>query len=173
MRRAFVTFATLFLLWTIVSQLNHSLGTVRIYLWVGGLFITHAALNLPLRSGLGGSLLGGLMLDSVSPVAFGTHTLLFAVGHCLLFNLRDRLPREETSARVVIALFANLALFLVFSFLLIHRGPAPAAVWPRIVFDLICSQVFLALVAPWFFALQARALDFTDLLAHAYERRLQ
>lgn len=173
MRRALVTFATLFLLWTMVSQLNHSLASLRIYLWVGGLFITHAALHLPLRSGLAASLLGGLLLDSVSPVAFGTHTLLFAIGHCLIFNIRDRLPREEATARVVIALFANLALFLVFSFLLIHRGPAPAAAWPRVVFDLICSQVFLTLVASWFFALQARALELTDMLAHSYERRLQ
>ena len=37
-------------------------------------------------------------------------------------------------------------------------SPAPAAAWPRLIADLACSQVFLALVAPWFFALQLRAL---------------
>jgi hypothetical protein len=36
------------------------------------------------------------------------------------------------------ALLANLALSLVFSFVLIGRGPVPAAVWPR-----PCVSVFL------------------------------
>jgi hypothetical protein len=39
--------------------------------------------------------------------------------------------------------------------------PAPAAAWPRQIADLVCSQVFLALIAPWFFALQHRALALT------------
>lgn len=171
MRRTLVTFATVFLLWVIVSQLNHSLAPWRIYLWVGGLFITHAALTLPLRSGLAASLLGGLLLDAWAPVTFGTHLLLFALGHVTIFHLRDRLPREETAARVIIALFANLALLLVLSFVLTQRGPTPAAVWPRIIFDLVCSQVFLALVAPWFFALQTRVLDLTESISDAYDRR--
>lgn len=173
MRRTLVTFATLVLLWTIVAQLNHSLAPWRIYLWVGGLYVVHAALALPLRSGLGATLLGGLLLDSTTPVAFGTHTLLFAAVHVFVFHLRDRLPREETVAQVVITLFANLALFLVLSFFLIQRGPAPAGVWPRIFFDLVCSQIFIALVTPWFLALQARVLALTETAAEAFERRLQ
>jgi rod shape-determining protein MreD len=76
----------------------------------------------------------------------------------VIFRVRDRVPRDETVARVVIALLANLVLFLVFSFLEVSRLPAPAAVWPRIGCDLICSQIFLTLVAPWFFALQEQAL---------------
>lgn len=173
MRRTLATFATLILLWTIVSQLNHSLASWRIYFWVGGLFVTHAAVVLPLRTGFGASLLSGLLLDSSAPVAFGTHTLLFAAAHVLIFNIRDRVPREETAVRVIIALFANLALYLVFSFVLVQRSPAPAAAWPRILTDLVCSQLFIALAAPWFFALQARALAFAETLADAYERRFQ
>ena len=56
------------------------------------------------------------------------------------------------------ALLANLALFLMFSFIQIARSPAPAVAWPRLIADLACSQIFLALVAPWFFALQLRAV---------------
>lgn len=173
MRRALVLFATTFLLWIIVSQLNHWLAPERIYLWIGGLVVTHAALFLPLRSGMAGSLLAGLLWDSATPVPFGTHALLFATAHALVFHLRDRVPRDETTAQVIVALFANLGLLLVFSFVLVQRGPAAAAVWPRAVFDLVCSQVFLALVAPWFFAFQARLLDVSDALAYAYARRLR
>ena len=159
MRRTLVTFLTLLLLWVVVSQVNHILAGAHVYLFAGGLFVTYAALQLPLRAGIAAVLLAGLLCDANVPVPFGLHTLLFAAAYAVISNLRDHLPRDETVARVIVALLANLALFLVFSFALIGRGPAPATVWPRLIFDLLCSQVFLALLAPWFFALQARALQ--------------
>ena len=158
MRRTLAMFLTLLVLWVIVAQVNHVLAGEHVYLFVGGLFVTYAALQLPRRDGLAAVLLAGLLCDSNVPVPFGLHTLLFAAAYAVIANLRDHVPREETIARVIVALLANLGLFLVFSFALIGRGPAPAAVWPRLIFDLVCSQVFLALVAPWFFALQARTL---------------
>ncbi len=166
MRRALVLSLTLLLLWTLVAQLNHALTGLRIYLFVGGLYVTYAALMLPLRAGLTVSLLGGLLCDANTPVWFGTHLLLFAAAHTVLFHLRNRLPRDDALARVIVALLANLAIFLLFSFTQIGGSPAPAVAWARLVADLVCSQVFLALVAPWFFALQARALELT----HAEQR---
>ena len=158
MRRTLVTFLTLFVLWVVVAQMNHALSGFHVYLFVGGLFVTYAALQLPLRDGLAAVLLAGMLNDATAPIPFGLHTLLFAAAYVVIFNIRDHVPRDETVARVIVALLANLGLFLVFSFALIGRGPAPGAMWPRLIFDLICSQVALALVAPWFFALQARAL---------------
>jgi rod shape-determining protein MreD len=158
MRLAFTVALTLALLWALVAQVNHVLTGVRVYLFVGSLFLTYAALKLRLHAGLGATLLGGLICDANAPVDFGTHTLLFAAAHAIVFNLRDGLPRDDTIARVIVALLTNLALFLVFSFIQIASSPAPAAAWPRLIVDLLCSQVFLALVAPWFFALQHRSL---------------
>ena len=158
MRRTLVAFLTLFVLWVVVGQVNHALSGFHVYIFVGGLFVTYAALQLPLREGLAAVLLAGLLSDAQAPVRFGLHSLLFAVAFVIIFNIRDHLPRDETVARVFVALLSNLGIFLVFSFALIGRNPAPGAVWPRLIFDLLGSQVFLALVAPWFFALQARAL---------------
>jgi len=158
MRRTLATFLILMLLWVVVGQLNHKLAGTHVYLFVGGLYVTYAALQLSLRDGLVAVLLAGLLCDANVPVPFGLHTLLFASAYAVISNLRDHVPRDETVARVIVALLTNLALFLVVSFALIGRGPAPAAVWPRLIFDLLCSQVFLALIAPWFFALQARTL---------------
>ena len=166
MRRALVIFLTLLLLWTLVAELNHALTGLRVYLFVGGQFVTYAALMLPLQTGLSASLLGGLLFDATTPVWFGTHFLLFAAAHVVVFHLRTRLPREDTVARVVAALLANLGIFLVFSFTQIGASPSPASAWLRLFADLVASQVFLALVAPWFFALQARAL----VLARAEQR---
>ncbi len=159
-RAIFTLFATLLVLWALVAQLNHVLADARVYLFPAALFIAYAALMFPLPAGLAVTLLGGAVCDANSPVAFGTHLLLFAAAHTVLFHLRERLPREDTIGRTVVALLANLALFLAFSFLQIGASPAPGAAWPRLLVDLVCTQVFLALVAPWFFALQHRALVF-------------
>ena len=172
MRRALVTFSTLVLLWAVVSEINHLLSPYHVFLWTAGLFVTYAALALPLRGGLAATFMAGLLCDASTPVAFGTHALLFAAAHVVIFNLRDRVPRDETAGRVIIALLANLALFLVFSFLQIGRLPLPSAAWPRIICDLICSQIFIAVVAPWFFALQAGALDLARPLM-AYSRHTE
>ena len=158
MRRSLALFLPLLILWFAVSEVNHAVTGLRIYVFVGSLFITFAALMRPLRAGVATAVFGGLVCDANSPVPFGTHVLLFTAADVVIFNLRDRLPREDTVARIFVALLANLALFLVFSFAQIGRSPVPAAAWTRLIADLVCSQFFLALIAPWFFALQTRAL---------------
>jgi hypothetical protein len=158
MRRTLILFATLLILWTVLAQLNHALTAWRIYLFAGALFVAFTALTQPPRAGFAATMLGGLICDANTPVPFGTHTLLFAAAHLTLFYVRERVPRDDNIAAITVVLLTNLALFLVFSFLQIHRSPAPAAVWPRLIVDLMCSQIFLVLITPWFFALQARAL---------------
>ncbi len=158
MRRTLLLFATLVVLWTIVAQLNHELAGWRVYLFAGALFVAYAALTQPRRAGLIATLLGGILCDANSAAAFGTHTLLFAAAHVTVFQVRDRVPRDDNISAIIVVLLTNLALFLVFSFTQIHRSPAPAAVWPRLIADLVCSQLFLVVVTPWFFALQARTL---------------
>jgi rod shape-determining protein MreD len=163
MRPALASFLSVLLLWALVAQANHYLAGGQLYLFVGGLLVVQAALELPLGAGLAVSLLIGGICDASAPLSsFGTQILLFATAHVLLFNLRDRLPHEETTGRVVIALFANLALFLSLSFLEIDLSPAPGTSWLRLFVDLIFSQVALALIAPWFFALQRRASAFAQ-----------
>lgn len=161
MPRVLLVFLPLALLWALVAQVNHEIAGLHVYLYVAGLSITYAALVLPQREGLAAVVLAGLLADATTPVAFGTQTLLLALAHTVVFNVRDRVPRDETAARVIVALLANLAVFLVFSFTQIGGLPSPATAWPRLICDLLCSQVFLALVAPWFFSLQAQVLAFS------------
>ena len=158
MRRTFVLLASMFLLWIIVTQLNDALASLRVYVFAGSLFVAFAALTQPRRSGLIAVMLAGLICDAHTPVVFGSHMLLFAAAHFTLFHIRERVPRDDNVSAIVVVLLTNLALFLVFSFTQIHGSPAPAAIWPRLIADLVCSQIFLVLVTPWFFALQAGAL---------------
>ncbi len=171
MRRVFTLSLTLLLLWTVIAQVNHELTGFRVYLFADALFVVFTALTQPLRSGLLTSCIGGLICDANAPVTFGTHLLLFALAHATLFHVRDRVPRDDNVATLIVTLLTNLALFLVFSFGQIHASPAPAALGSRLLVDLLCSQLFLALVTPWFFALQARSLGLAQVVTDAYERR--
>lgn len=163
MRRSAVLFASLLLLWALVAELNHALSPLHVWIFAGGLYVGQVALRQSQRSGLALALLAGGVCDASTPVAFGTHALLFAAAQLVLFRLRDRIPREDALAATLVALFTNFALFLLLAFTQGHLAPAGA--WPRLLADLVCSQIFVALVTPWFFALQARAVALADTVA--------
>jgi rod shape-determining protein MreD len=159
MRGAAVLFLTLYLLRAILSEVNSALSGSHTWLFAGGLFVTYSALMLPFRQGLAVSVLGGLLCDSLAPVAFGTHAALFATAHVIVYNARERLQREETLVRVAVALVLNLALFIAITFVRIRQVPSGATVWPRLLWDLSWSEVSIAVAAPWFFALQLHSLE--------------
>jgi rod shape-determining protein MreD len=158
MRRYPALLLPLIVLWAVASEVNHALGGWQVYVFVGALYVVHAALMQRWRHAAFVAIFGGLMCDATRPVAFGTHMLLFLLAAAAVHRARERLPREDTTSRIIVALLVNLALFLAFSFTQIHRSPAPAAIWPRLIVDLVGSQIFLVLIGPWFFALQTRAL---------------
>jgi rod shape-determining protein MreD len=159
MRRTLVLFATLALLWLLVAQANHYLAVWHAYLYVGGLFVAYAALYAPLRDGLVATILGGLLCDASTPAAFGTQMLLFTLAFLAIYRIRDRVPREENLVRVLVALATNLGLFIAFSVSQLGRTPPPGGVWWRLICDLFYSEAVILLIAPWFFALQTRALQ--------------
>src|SRR4051812_24866377 len=106
MRRILVLCLTPLLLWTIVAQLNHALSSfagMRVYLFVGSLYLTFAALTQPLQPGLASVVFGGMISDANSPTdVFGSHTLLFLAAYFVVYNLRDRIPRDDTTGRIVV-----------------------------------------------------------------------
>jgi cell shape-determining protein MreD len=158
MSRLLALFLTVLVLAAAVARINDALTGVHLHFFVGGLFIAYGAFVLPRPAGLLAAILAGAICDARAPVPFGTHVLLFAAGAALLQALRERVPHDHLPGRVGIALAANLALFLALSLLQSLRAPAAARLGPRLVADLICSEIFLALIAPWFFAFQEKAL---------------
>jgi rod shape-determining protein MreD len=160
MRGALALILTLLLLQALLGQANHAITGFHVYLFCGGLFVAYGALMLRFGPGLAVSLVGGLLCDATAPVAFGTHAFLFAVAHVAIQSLRNRLPREETAMQVVVALAANLGIFAALTVIRLRHNPAPGQAWERLIADLGWSETALALVAPWFFAVQARALAF-------------
>lgn len=164
-RRVLILSAAALLLVLLLGQLNHYLSVWQLHVWCGGLLVTFAALQLGYRTGAAACFISGLLLDAGLPLAFGTQGILFLAAHAIIFNIRSRAPRGEAIVGVVIALIANLGLFLVLGFLRIDHAAHPAGAWLRAFADLLASQLVIALIAPWFFSLQARllALGGTDL----------
>ncbi|HRE80519.1 MAG TPA: rod shape-determining protein MreD [Opitutaceae bacterium] len=173
MRRPLVLFATLFLLWVLVAQANHELSGFRVTLFLGGLFTVFAAIWLPRTEGLLTVFASGLLFDVGTPVWFGCHALLFSLAHTVIHHFRKRMPRDEAWVSVVVALLANLGIFLGVSFSAFHDLPAPTNVWPRLLTDLLLSQIVLALIAPWFFALQLKAFEITRVVLPAEEHSVR
>ena len=159
MRGAAVIFLTLFLLRAGVAEVNNALSGAHVWLFAGGLFVAYSALVLSFEQGFAVSVLGGLLCDSVSPVPFGTQTALFVTAHVVVYKVRERLQRDETAVRVMVALLVNLAFFLILSFARIRHVPVGATAWPRLLSDLGWSELAVAAVAPWFIAFQVHALE--------------
>jgi len=169
-RALLLTIASL-LLALLLGQLNHYLATWQVHVWCGGLFVAFAALRLGYRTGATVCFVAGLLLDAGEPVAFGTQGFLFLGAHAVIFNIRARAPRDDTIVGVVVALLANLGLFLAMSFLRIDPVVETARAWLRVFADLLVSQITLALIAPWFFAVQTRLLAFSGTSVRELSRR--
>ncbi len=165
-----VTLANL-LFWWLTGLANHYLAVVHIpligdssiYLYLGGLLVTYAALRLDPAHGLTATVLTAFMVDSLEPVPFGTSLFLFTIVHGTVLYGRQRFPREGAVFAIVVALLANLFLFIALSFLLVGTNPRPASAWLRIFVDLFFSQAAIVLVAPWFIALQDRAMELAEI----------
>ena len=155
----------------LVGQLNHVLSPLALTVTLPGLLVAFAALRLPTGAGLAAALLTGLWLDAAAPVAFGRQAALLGLAFCFVHRVRARLPREETLIAVVVALFVNLALFVVLAFLDLGELPDPASAGLRLLADLVVSQLVTALIGPWFLALQRQALERTGALPASTLRR--
>jgi len=158
-RRLIVILGTGIVLVWIMRQTNHLLAPAGMSLWWGGLLVAFPAMRLNFRTGLIASGVLGLMLDAWSPLAFGTNGLLLGLAHVVIFQIRNRIETTEATVGVLVALISNLALFTVISMLALGSAGGTPVSGLRLLTDLVVSQVSLALMAPWFFALQARGLE--------------
>lgn len=160
--RWLVVFGSNLLLLGLCGMANHYLAHFSflwlehcsVSLYLGGLLVTYAALRLDSRHGWASTLLTGLAADSYSALPFGTSLVLFGLIYAVMLHGRQRFPREELAFAIVVALLANLFLFIAISFLMIGRHPHPAGAWIRIFFDLLASQIAVVVLTGWFMSLQ-------------------
>ncbi|HWA27267.1 MAG TPA: hypothetical protein VG734_16560 [Lacunisphaera sp.] len=157
-----VTLANL-LLWWLTGLANHYIAGLAVHLSLGGLLVAYGALRLDARHGLTATILTALLVDALEPVPFGTSLVLFSLVHATVLYGRQQFPREGAIIGIVVALLANLFLFIALSFLMVGQNPHPASAWLRIFVDLFFSQLAIVLVAPWFLALQDRSMELAEI----------
>ena len=107
MRRVIILLLTQVLLWALLAELNHGLSGWQVHVFGGALFVVYPALHLGRGEGLLVAGWAGLLCDAHAPVAFGTHGLLFAAAHLLLFRARERVPRQDPVSQILIVLFTT------------------------------------------------------------------
>ncbi|MBA4137542.1 MAG: hypothetical protein C0518_09525 [Opitutus sp.] len=157
-----VALANLLLLW-LAGLLNHYLAPFAVHVYVMGMCVGYAALRLDYRHGFLATVVTGLAFDAMQPVPYGTHVVLLGLVHATLLYGRKRFPRDEPIFASVVALLANLFLFLALSFVVISANPRPGEAWLRLFVDLLASQLVVGLATPWFMALNARVLELARL----------
>ena len=140
------------------GQLDHYLAHFSVSVFLLGACLPLAGLRLRFRPGLIAMFVSGLVVDAGRPpVFFGSSAVLLATLFTCWHSVRLRLPRDGAAPQIVGAIAANLVLFLAQPFLL-GIDIAGGTTWNRVLIDLLLSQVAVAVIMPWFFALQERAL---------------
>lgn len=158
-RRLIVMVIAGWILITLMRQTNHLLAPAGLSIWLGGLLIAFACLHLNPKTGLTACLLIGMMMDAWAPLGFGTHTVLFGAAQIIVVRVRNRFAASELTIGIIVALIINLILFVMITFIVIGRSHGGPISGVRLLTDLVISQVAIVLIAPWFFALQHRALS--------------
>lgn len=157
-----VTLANLLLCW-LTGLANDYLAGLSVFLYFGGLLVSYAALRLDTKQGLIATVATALMVDATQPVPYGTSLFLFSFVHAVILYGRHRFPREGAVFATVVALLANLFLFVALSFLLVGAGPRPGQAWVRVFGDLVMSQIAITLITPWFVALQDKTMEWAEI----------
>jgi rod shape-determining protein MreD len=135
-------------------------------MWLGGLAITFPALRLAPQQGFNTCFLIGLLFDALSPLPFGLFAFLFSVAHLIIVRVRNRFAAEEALIATIVALITNLVLYVVVTSIVLAQTGGATVSGLRLLLDLILSQLCIALIAPWYFALQERALIFARIGLH-------
>ena len=158
------------LLWVITAQINHHLAVWHMGIFTGGLMLAYPALRFRSRHIWRVALPLGLWMDAasaVSAVPFGTHAALFVLAGIIIHQKRGHKPRADTATGVIAAVLSNAVLFIAVSIVPAFRVVSQPGVIVTLLVNLVASSVFVVLVAPWFFALQTRALALAGIGAQA------
>ncbi len=131
----------------LLSQLNQSLATVSLFLFINGLLVSFPALFLPLGQGIATVFLFSIFYDSGESWKIGTSLVPNLVTFTALYYLRDRIQHNNRRVYKMVVLIVNLILYLYYTIL----AGAAYGVTSQFVFlnllHLLVSEFVLFLVA--------------------------
>jgi hypothetical protein len=133
----------------LLSQLNHTLVTISLFLFINGLFIAFPALYLPLGQGIGLVFLFSLFYDSGESWDIGTSLFPNLIIFTFVYYLRSRIGNKRRSVIKPVTLLINLGLFLYYTVLASRRYGLDAQFIFLNLLHLIVSQLVLLVAAGW------------------------
>lgn len=161
--RWLVVFAGNIVFLLLVGQANHYLTDVswlglargQMYLFVLGLPLAFAALRLNLASAVLATVGTALAVEAGLPVTDGAVLLPASACVCVTIAFRAHFNRFEISTAIFAGLIMNLVMMIAIT-VVVQRGGGVSL--PRILVDLLLSQLALAGLTAWFFAAQTELL---------------
>lgn len=133
----------------LLSQLNQSLASVSLFLFVNGLLVAFPALFLPLGQGMATVVLLSVFYDSGESWGMGTSILPYLTTFTIIHYLRDRIQYQNIRVCKLVVLAANLVLFIYYTILAgSNYGVTAPFVFLNLV-HLLVSELVLLVVGGW------------------------
>jgi hypothetical protein len=138
----------------LLSQLNQSLSTFSLFLFINGLFIAFPALFLPLGQGVASIILLTIFYDSGESWKLGTSLIPYLTIFTLIYHIRGRIRFEKKRGYKSVILLTNLTLYTYYTVLAgIQYGVTSSFVFLNLV-HLMVSQLVLLTLAGWLIKFQ-------------------
>ncbi len=133
----------------LLSQLNQSLASLSLFLFINGLFLAFPALYLPIGQGIGLVFLFSIFYDSGESWSIGTSLIPNLVVFTIVFYLRNRINHDRREIIKPVVLLINLLLFLYYTVLAGLRFEVNSQFVFLNLTHLLVSQIILFIVSGW------------------------
>lgn len=133
----------------LLSQLNQTLTTLSLFLFVNGLFLAFPALYLPLGQGIVLVFLFSIFYDSGESWSIGTSLIPNLVVFTIVFYLRNRINHDRREVIKPVVLLINLILFLYYTVLAGLRFEVNSQFVFLNLTHLLVSQIILFIASGW------------------------
>ncbi len=144
----------------LLSQLNYTLSSLSLFLFINASFITFPALFFPFGHGLTATLLFSLLYDAGESWALGTSLVPSLIAFVTVYQIRGRISFTKKGVQCGLILLVNLGLYLYYTVLAATLSPLTLPVMSLTIVQLAFSQLFLALLSGWIVAQQKSVLQF-------------
>ena len=143
----------------LLSQLNQTLATVSLFLFINGLLISFPALFLSLGQGVATIILLSIFYDSGESWPIGTSLFPNLFAFTAIYFARGRIRYHRRSLFKTVILLVNLALFIYYTILAGFRMEfTPPFIFLNLT-HLLFSQLVLFAVSGWIIAYQKGVLQ--------------
>lgn len=133
----------------LLSQLNQTLTTLSLFLFINGLFLAFPALYLPLGQGVVLVFLFSIFYDSGESWSIGTSLIPNLVVFTIVFYLRNRINHDRREVIKPVVLLINLILFLYYTVLAGLRFEVNSQFVFLNLTHLLVSQIILFISSGW------------------------